>query len=302
MAGATTGLTPRRRRSPAAGVFPGRNLTRMLHALFLPPFGELAEPRVVVDLAVAAEEASWDGIFLWDHMWRPAGHPAEIADTWITLAAIASVTRRLRLGPAITPLARRRPQKVAREAVTLDRLSAGRLTLGVGLGVNTGGELGRFGETTEEEVRAEELDEALEVVLGLWSGEEIDHHGPHFTADRVRFLPRPVQWPRIPIWGAATGGAGPGPLRRAARLDGLFPVGTTADQLATMLDVVVDERGSLEGFDVAMLASPDADPADNAELASQGVTWAMWSIEEGATAADVLAFARAGPGALAPER
>jgi alkanesulfonate monooxygenase SsuD/methylene tetrahydromethanopterin reductase-like flavin-dependent oxidoreductase (luciferase family) len=266
----------------------------VLHALYLPPFGEFADPHVMVDLAVAAEEAGWDGIFLWDHMWRPPSDQSDIADTWIILAAIAAVTEHLRLGPTITPLSRRRPQKVAREAVTLDHLSDGRLTLGVGLGVNTGGELERFGECAEEGIQAERLDEALEVILGLWLGQEIDHHGRHFTADHVRFLPRPVQRPRIPIWGAARGAGNLKPLRRAARLDGLFPVNTTSDQLAMMLDVVARERGSLTGFDVAMLAVPDTDLH---ALAGTGVTWAMWPPSEGETATSVLEFAQAGPGA-----
>ncbi len=266
----------------------------MRHALYLPPFGEFADPHVLVTLAVAAEEAGWDGMFLWDHMWRPSSGPLPMADPWIALAAIASATEHLRLGPTITPLSRRRPQKVAREAVTLDQLSDGRLTLGIGLGVNTGGELDRFGECADQAVQAERLDEALEVILGLWSGEEVDHHGRHFTADHVRFLPRPVQQPHIPMWGAARGAGSPKPLRRAARLDGLFPVGTTVDQLAEMLDVVARERGSLTGFDVAMLAMPDTDLQ---ALAATGVTWAMWPPGQGETAASVLGFARAGPGA-----
>ncbi len=266
----------------------------MRHALYLPPFGEFADPHVTVALAVAAEEAGWDGIFLWDHMWRPASGGLAIADTWITLAAMASVTDRVRLGPTVTPLSRRRPQKVAREAVTLDHLSDGRLTLGIGLGVNTGGELERFGECADEAVQAERLDEALEVILGLWSGEEIDHRGRHFTVDHVRFLPRPVQQPRIPIWGAARGAGNLKPLRRAARLDGLFPVNTTVDQLAEMLDFVAHEQGSLSDFDVAMLAVPDTDLQ---ALATAGVTWAMWPPYEGETAANVLGFAEAGPGA-----
>jgi len=247
---------------------------------------------VLVEVAVAAEEAGWDGMFLWDHMFRPPGQPVEVADTWISLAAVAAATGRLRIGPLITPLSRRRPQKVAREAVTLDQLSSGRLTFGVGLGVNSGGELERFGESIDVNVRADRLDEALEVILELWGGEEVDHHGRYFTVDHVRFLPRPVQVPRIPIWGAARSGCSPRPLRRAARLDGLFPVDTTPDQLAPMLDTVVEARGSLDGFDVAMLATPGTDLD---ALAARGVTWAMWSVAMGEAAADVLALAQAGP-------
>jgi alkanesulfonate monooxygenase SsuD/methylene tetrahydromethanopterin reductase-like flavin-dependent oxidoreductase (luciferase family) len=264
----------------------------MNHALFLAPFGEFANPNATTELALVAEEAGWDGIFLWDHMWRPEGDPLPVGDAWISLAAMASATERLRLGPAITPLSRRRPQKVARETVALDLLSHGRLTLGVGLGVNTGGELERFGETIDADVRADTLDEALEVLLELWTGAEVDHHGRHFIVDRVRFAPRPVQRPRIPIWGAARGGCGPRPLRRAARLDGLFPVDTTTDQLAEMLEVVAEERGSLDGFEVAMLAGPDTDLA---ALTERGVTWAMWSVDHRGPMADALAVARAGP-------
>ncbi|MGH9092710.1 MAG: LLM class flavin-dependent oxidoreductase, partial [Acidimicrobiales bacterium] len=205
----------------------------MRHGLFFPPFGELAEPARVVEVAVAAEEAGWDGVFLWDHMIRPAGQPQELADVWIVMAAVAAATRRIRFGPMVTPLARRRPQKVAREAVTLDRLSQGRLVLGVGLGVDSGGELGRFGEEVDERARAARLDEALDLVLDLWSGRRVDHHGPCFTADDVRFLPTPVQSPRIPVWAAARGEPlRAGPLRRAARLDGIFPVGAGPERLA----------------------------------------------------------------------
>jgi alkanesulfonate monooxygenase SsuD/methylene tetrahydromethanopterin reductase-like flavin-dependent oxidoreductase (luciferase family) len=263
------------------------------HAVFVPPFGELADPATMVDLAVAAEAAGWDGFYLWDHMWRPPDKPAEIADAWIMLAAIASATRELRLGPMVTPLARRRPHKVAREALTLDHLSGGRLTLGVGLGVNTGGELERFGEETSEILRAEMLDEALEVVLALWRGEEVDHHGRHYTAAGVRFLPRPVQQPRIPVWAAARGTSGSRPLRRAARLDGLFPVDTTPEQLARMLELVSEHRGSLDGFDVALRVFPGDDVS---MLDAAGVTWAMWSFHEGEPAAKVREVVRAGPG------
>ena len=265
----------------------------MRHALFLPPFGEFARPQAVMELAVAAEGAGWDGLFLWDHMWRPPEDVEDVADAWITLAGVAAVTRHIRLGTAITPLTRRRPHKVARETVTLDHLSDGRLTLGVGLGVNTGGELERFGEVADQAVMAERLDEALEVILGLWSGEVVNHHGRYFKVDNVRFQPGPVQRPRIPVWGAANGGCGPKPLRRAARLDGLFPVRTTYEQLAGMLAVIAEERGSMEGFDVAMQVAPDADLR---ELENAGATWAMWP-SYGEAVADVVAFARAGPGA-----
>lgn len=261
------------------------------HALYLPPFGELADPHVMVDLAVAAEGAGWDGLFLWDHVLRPPGEPADTADVWVQLAAVAAATSRLRLGPMVTPVVRRRPQKLAREAVTLDHLSRGRLTLGLGLGVDSSGELSRFGEVVDARQRGDILDEGAELLVRFWSGEEVVHRGPAFTADGVTLLPRPVQSPSIPIWLAARGDAAR-PVRRAARYDGLFPIEIDVVGLARMVDLVVAERGSLEGFDIAVLAHPGVDlPA----LEAGGATWAMWSFLPGEPAADVARFIEAGP-------
>ena len=261
------------------------------HALYLPPFEELADPRVMVDLAVAAEEGGWDGLFLWDHVLRPPAEASDIGDAWIQLAAVATVTSRLRIGPMVTPLVRRRPHKLAREAVSLDHLSGGRLTLGLGLGVDHSGELSRFGEVVDVRRRGDLLDEGAQLLVRLWSGEEVVHRGDAFTADGVTFLPRPVQSPRIPLWFAARGEA-VRPVRRAARYDGLFPIEVDADGLGRMLDVVVAERGSLDGFDVAVLAHPGVDlPA----LEERGATWAMWSFLPGEPAAEVLAFIEEGP-------
>ncbi|MGH8988454.1 MAG: LLM class flavin-dependent oxidoreductase [Acidimicrobiales bacterium] len=264
----------------------------MRHALFLPPFGELMTPHAVVEIGVSAESHGWDGLFLWDHMIRPPDDPQEIADPWIVLAAVAAATSRLRIGTMITPLARRRPQKVARETVTLDHLSRGRVTLGVGLGVDSGGELGRFGEVVDERERAGVLDEAMELLLALWSGDEVDHRGPHFTASGVRFLPRPVQRPRIPVWGAAVGTTKrKGPLRRAARLDGLFPVYATPEQIEWMVNVVRQERGSLAGYEVAAGVQPRAGPGELGTLERAGVTWAMWGSGARVAATEVRALA-----------
>ncbi|HLH46670.1 MAG TPA: LLM class flavin-dependent oxidoreductase [Acidimicrobiales bacterium] len=266
----------------------------MRHALFVPPFGELAEPAAVVELAVAAEGRGWDGLFLWDHIKRPPWEPAEVADPWIVLAAVAAATTRLRLGPMITPLARRRPQKVARESVTLDRLSGGRLTLGVGLGVDTDGELGRFGEVTDDRLRADRLDEALDLLLALWSGDEVDHRGPHYRAEGVAFRPLPQQQPRIPVWCAARGEGAPRALRRAARLDGLFPVDTTPAQAGRMLERVAAIRGSLDGYDLALEAGPDTDPDD---LVRAGATWALTPVATGVSRREALAVVDRGPAA-----
>ena len=207
-----------------AGAHPWvRSIAPMRSGLFVPIFDALAGPALVARLSAEAEEAGWDGIFLWDHVrWREP--VLEVADAWITLAAIATATQAIRLGPMVTPLARRRPVKVARETATLDRLSGGRLTLGVGLGSDrSGDELSITGEELDDRRRAGMLDEALEILTAAWSGEPVYHRGEHYTVDGMRFLPRPVQRPGIPVW---VGGY-PGmrkPLRRAARFKGFFPV------------------------------------------------------------------------------
>jgi alkanesulfonate monooxygenase SsuD/methylene tetrahydromethanopterin reductase-like flavin-dependent oxidoreductase (luciferase family) len=264
----------------------------MRHALHLPIFSVFAEPAAVVELAVAAEEAGWDGFFTWDHVIR-THEPARsaVADPWILLAAVAARTSRIRLGPMVTPLARRRPQKVARETVTLDHLSNGRLIFGVGLGVDSGGELTRFGEIAGPKERADAYDEALELLQALWSGEEVDHHGRHYTAEHVRFLPRPVQQPRIPLWGAAWSLARR-PLRRAAKLDGFFPVGDDPEVLGPLLDVVAEERGGLDGYDVMFEAAPGTDLDD---LAARGVTWVMRPLDDTADPAATIAAVAQGP-------
>lgn len=259
--------------------------------MYLAPFGELSDPRVLVDVAVAAEEAHWDGIYLWDHMWQPPSSVGGMGDAWITLAAIASATRTIRLGPMIVPLARRRPQKVARESVSLDLLSDGRLTLGVGLGVDTNGELSRFGEIADDRVRGDCLDEALVVLRALWSGNLVRHQGAHFTADDVAFLPVSTQRPQIPLWGAAWGGSGSRPVRRASALDGIFPWMTSPDQLRDMLTIVEETRGTLEGYDVAIVArSPD----EAERMREAGANWLVRSLGPDATAGQAMTVAAAG--------
>ncbi len=261
----------------------------MQHGLSLAPFGELADPWVLSDLAVEAETAGFGGFFVWDHMLR-AGPPRPMADPWVALAAVATRTTRIRLGTLITPVARRRPQKLARETVTLDHLSRGRLVLGVGLGVNTGGELTRFGEEDDDRRRGDRLDEGLDLLCRLWSGEEVVHAGASFKADGVRFLPRPVQEPRIPIWVAArTGNARP--VRRAARFEGICPE-TTPEGLEWMLDLIRRKRGDLDGFEIVIPGDPGEDPAPWRRL---GATWWITALPDAADAAAVRAVIAAGP-------
>jgi len=189
-------------------------MTRLRSALWLPIFDDLAEPAVVARLATEAEDAGWHGVFVWDHLrWRAPVR--QVADPWITLAAIATTTERLRFGPMVTPLARRRPAKVAKETATLDRLSGGRLTLGVGLGSDRfGDELRATGEELDDRRRAQMLDESLEILAAAWSGEPVHHHSRHYTVDGISFLPRPVQQPGVPVWAAGLPG-NVKPLRRA---------------------------------------------------------------------------------------
>ena len=136
----------------------------MQHALSVAPFGELVDPKAMVDLAVAAEAAGWDGLYLWDHVHRDPAEVAEISDVWVTLAAVATATESIRIGPMVTPLSRRRMSTLIRQTVTLDHLSNGRLTLGIGLGVDTDGELTRFGEVTDPRTRADILADILDKV------------------------------------------------------------------------------------------------------------------------------------------
>ena len=175
-----------------------KSASRLRRGLYLASFDELSDPRTLVELAVAAEEAGWDGVFLWDHiLWRAPVRA--VADPWVALSAIAAHTERVRLGPLVTPLARRRVQKLARETATLDHLSRGRLTLGVGLGSSGHGDLKRFGEVVEPRERARLLDDGLARLVELWAGE---------------FEPRPVQTPRIPSGSRAAGRIRAHPSRR----------------------------------------------------------------------------------------
>jgi alkanesulfonate monooxygenase SsuD/methylene tetrahydromethanopterin reductase-like flavin-dependent oxidoreductase (luciferase family) len=173
-----------------------------------------SNPRVLADLAAEAEEAGWDGFFVWDAVFaRPPQVP--MANPWVALSAIATQTRRIRIGAMVTPLARRRPWQVARETVSLDHLSKGRLIFGVGLGYQAL-DFEAFGEEADPKVRGEKLDEGLEVLARLWTGNPVTFQGKHYQVKDVKFFPKPLQTPRIPIWVA---GYWPNrrPFRRAAQ-------------------------------------------------------------------------------------
>lgn len=265
----------------------------MKHALFLPIFDALAEPAAVADLAVHAEAAGWDGLFVWDHIAYSAP-VAAIADPWITLAAVACATERLRLGPMITPLPRRRPVKVAREVATLDRLSVGRVTLGVGIGGDGASEFSGTGEELDARRRGQMLDESLDILTAAWSGAPVSRRGEHYVVDGLTIRPIPVQRPRPPIWVALRRG-NRAPLRRAARYDGMFPI--EVESPAQLAEIVADVRAlrpAASGpFDVAVGGPAGADPRP---YEAAGATWWMASFSPYDLSLDtVRGVARAGP-------
>lgn len=246
--------------------------------IFVPPFDELVEPTTLAELARRAEQRGWEGLFLWDHVnYRPPVRA--VADVWIALAAIASATERLRIGPMVTPLSRRRVQKVARETVTLDHLSGGRLTFGVGLGSERNGELEPFGEVVDPRERARLLDQGLERLTAFWAGE---------------FEPTPIQQPRIPVWVA---GRWPNrrPLIRAARWDGFFPIDLNGpDDLAVLSAELREARREQDGaFDLVVEVEPGA---ETGPWESAGATWVLTSIESPPRLEEVRAAIEAGPG------
>lgn len=247
----------------------------MKRGIFLPPFGSFGEPATLIDLAVSAEQRGWDGFFLWDHLVHRVDGP--YFDAWIALAAIAARTERIRLGPLVTPVPRRRPWKLAREAASLDHLSRGRLVLGVGIGTDHSREFSAFGEPDDDRTRAELLDEGLDIVTKLWAGEPAHHAGPHFHVDGARFLPRPLQQPRIPIW-CAVHWPHRTPLRRAARYDGVVPVGELApDAVSELLGEVRSERTTDDPLDVAIPSWTATEPTHEYENA--GATWWLESFQ-----------------------
>jgi alkanesulfonate monooxygenase SsuD/methylene tetrahydromethanopterin reductase-like flavin-dependent oxidoreductase (luciferase family) len=252
--------------------------------LFVPPFAGLAEPGRVVELARAAEGSGWDGFFLWDHILALPG--MAVADPWVTMAAVAQSTARMRLGMLVTPLARRRPWVLARQAATLDRLSEGRLVVGVGLGDDSIGEFSSFrGEASDPVQRGAMLDESLELLRRFWSGQEVAWEGQYFAVRSGPFLPRPVQDP-LPVW-VACRWPHHRPLARAARHQDCFPLfdrggwDIPAFPEAAPVSAVRSQLsacGAATGIDIvcrgASTAVDEAERADRlAALEAAGMTW-----------------------------
>ena len=243
----------------------------MRHGLCLANVGTYSDPRTVVELAEEAETAGWEALLVWDHLGFVWGPPA--ADPWVTLAAVAARTSSLVLGTNVTPVPRRRPHVLAHQVATLDVLSGGRVVFAAGIG-GVASEFTSFGEEGDSRARAEMLDEGLEVLRGLWSGERVEHRGRHYTVDGIALAPRPVQ-ERLPIW---VGGNSKPALRRAARYDGWAadttnPQGMTLspDDVARSVEVIRSLRTDEEPFDVAVMGH--ADQADPGAYATAGATW-----------------------------
>ena len=256
----------------------------MRHALSLPPFGELSDPHVVVDIALAAEGNGWDAVFVWDHLLRPVEQATYIADPWIMMTAIAMQTERVKIGPMVTPIARRRPLKLAREIATLDLASRGRLILGLGLGVDSGGELTRTDEELDPKVRGSMLEEGVRLLDQMLRGEHVVHRGAHYMVDGITLQPTGMQQPRVPFW-LATRGDNLAPVRRAARYEGLCPTVITPDRLAELVEVVEKERGSLDGYDFALMTTPDH-PIE--EFEKRGATWAIHEMKPHNTIPEIM--------------
>jgi alkanesulfonate monooxygenase SsuD/methylene tetrahydromethanopterin reductase-like flavin-dependent oxidoreductase (luciferase family) len=245
------------------------------------------DARTLVDFAALAEEAGWDGVFLEDYIVYQNRQDVPTHDPWAILAGMALRTERVRLGTTVTPLPRRRPWKLARETATVDHLSGGRLTLGVGIGDATEPGIRQL-EESDPKTRAELLDEGLDLLAGLWSGKPFRYSGKHYQLDEVTFLPPPVQRPRIPIW---IGGGYPlkGPMERAARWDGAclykHPPGESEEpmmpeDIRALKRFVETRRSDDAPYDIVAGGHP-RDPSPDAErnhiraMAEAGVTW--WS-------------------------
>ena len=246
----------------------GTRVPPLRYGVSVANFGTYSDPARFVELARGAENAGWEGVFVWDHLAFAWGRPA--ADPWTLLAAAAHATERVLLGTLVTPLPRRRPQNVAVTVATVDRLSGGRVVFGAGLGGNER-ELKAFGEETDERIRAEKLDEALDLLRRWWNGERVTHRGPHYTVDDVALIPTPLQ-SHLPIW---IGGDSLRARNRAGRFDGWAPnVSDGPEQLMRGLDGL--ERS--EGFDVVVQGNSDRTNPD--EYAQAGATWWLDSIHD----------------------
>jgi alkanesulfonate monooxygenase SsuD/methylene tetrahydromethanopterin reductase-like flavin-dependent oxidoreductase (luciferase family) len=229
-----------------------------------------ADADAVGDLAVTAEASGWDGLFVWEPVWG--------VDAWISLAVAATRTSSIRLGTMLTPPSRRRPWELASQVATVDRLSEGRVTLSVGLGaIDSGFET--FGEECDRRVRAELLDECLDIVTGLWAGQPFRYEGKHYTVRSTEFptIGNTYQEPRVPIWCVGMIGR-PKSMARALRWDGLLPQqsGGKHPTLA-QIGAIREELGDRD-YDIVI--EGEGNEHSPAAWAAAGATWwieSLWS-------------------------
>lgn len=275
----------------------------MQFAINVPNFGIFGDPRLLAELAHEAEEAGWQGFFIWDHIYAGPDILEQTVDPWIALAAMAMATRTIKLSALVTPVPRRRPWKLAREIVSLDHLSQGRMILGLGIGTDRRKEYTGFHESTDSKQHAEMLDETLAILTGLWSGEAFSYTGKHYQIDDVTFLPKPVQQPSIPIWLAGTW-PHKKPFRRAARWDGITPIRWdrpfVPDDYREIVAYIQQYRQDATPFDViasnrAIKAHIKEDRALLQAYADAGVTWWQEAFDWNAELAQVRARIQQGP-------
>jgi alkanesulfonate monooxygenase SsuD/methylene tetrahydromethanopterin reductase-like flavin-dependent oxidoreductase (luciferase family) len=246
----------------------------MHYGIEIVPFGEFANPRLVMQFARVAEDAGWEGLIVWDHVTFPYGN----GDPWVLLSAAAAVTEKLKLISGVAALPRYRPHLLARTLTSLDILSQGRLIVGAGLGAQDE-EFTAFGEPGDKKVRAAMLDEGLEVLIQIWSGEAVTHHGCHYTLENACLAHTPVQQPRPPIW---IGGESLPALRRAARWDGWFGgtcdencnTVTSPERVAEIVAAIHKHRTSREPFEIALQGVTDPGQVEKVLPYQQaGATW-----------------------------
>jgi alkanesulfonate monooxygenase SsuD/methylene tetrahydromethanopterin reductase-like flavin-dependent oxidoreductase (luciferase family) len=251
----------------------------MKYGVHLPNLGAFGDARTLAGLASDAEQAGWDGFFVWDHLLFCELDLNDLVDPWVALTAVAAATDRILLGPLVTPLPRRRPWELARQAVSLQNYSGGRLVLGVGLGEPVEWDFRFFGDETDPGIRGQMLDEGLAILTGLWSGRQFGFSGTHYSLEPMTFLPAPSS--PIPIW---VGGTWPHrrPFRRAAKYDGLVPTidgALTPSSLKPAVDYVTAHReDSAAPFDVVVGGRSEADDTVHPTAAISGL--ATWWLED----------------------
>ena len=258
----------------------------MYFGILTPNFGYCCgSSRSLAELAHEAENSGWDGFYIFDHILYTLDERVPLVDPWIALTAIAMNTKRVRIGPMVTPLARRLPWELARQTTSIDHLSDGRLTLGVGLGDPADVEFTSIGENSTDKVRAAKLEEGLNVLAGLWRGEPFSYLGKHYQLRNAQFLPRPLQSPRIPVWVA---GRWPRrrPFLRAALWDGVFPLGLargsrlSPDEIKSVVSFIGNQRAEKSPYDVVATSGASGQVDDEETLRAYSEAGATWWLED----------------------